>query len=133
MVKKKLLKQIKDDFIEISFYKKIKGILLFGSYANDQETTQSDIDICIVAPDEDKFELHSYFLGKINTVTKKYDIRFFSELPIYIKIHVIEDGILLYSPNELDLYEYFYFFRKLWDDQKNRQELTREELFSLLD
>jgi len=46
---------------------------------------------------------------------------------------VIEEGIVVYSPNELDLYEYFYPFRKLWADQKHRQELSKEDLLSLLD
>ena len=76
--------------------------------------------------------LLSYILQNINVNLKKYDRRFFSELPLYIKINVIEDGILVYSPNKLDLYEYFYTFRKLWADQKHRQTISKDELISLL-
>lgn len=132
MVKKKLLNQIKKDFSNIIEKKKIIGILLYGSSIDNKTTNRSDIDICVVAPDEDMHNLLSYVLQNINVNLKKYDIRFFSELPLYIRINVIEDGILIYSPNELDLYEYFYTFRKLWADQKHRQIMTKDELISLL-
>ena len=132
MVKKKLLNQIKKDFSNIIEKKKIIGILLYGSYIDNKTTNRSDIDICVVAPDEDMHALLSYVLQNINVNLKQYDIRFFSELPLYIKINVVEDGILVYSPNKLDLYEYFYTFRKLWADQKHRQIMTKDELISLL-
>ena len=133
MVKEELLKQIKDDFVNVLDKEKVLGILLFGSYANETQTNRSDVDICVVAPEEDSFDLYSLFLEKINVVSKHYDIKFFTELPLYLKIQVIENGILVHSPNELDLYEYFYRFRKLWADQKHRQELSKDELLSLLD
>lgn len=133
MVKEKLLRQIKEDFVGILEGKKVLGILLFGSLANDNETDRSDIDICVVAPEEDPFNFYSYISENINIFKERYDVKFFTELPLYIQINIVENGIVIYSPNELDLYEYFYFFRKLWTDQKHRQELTKEELLSLLD
>ncbi len=133
MVKKKLLEQIRIDFSVIIQKKEILGILLYGSYLMDKETSRSDIDICIIAPNEDIHQLISFILQNVNVTTKKYDVRVFQELPLYIKIQVIENGELLYSANELDLYEYFYIYRKLWNDQKHRQEISREELISFLD
>jgi len=132
MVENELLNQILDDFSDVIENKKVLGILLFGSYAIDQETNRSDIDICVVAPNEKMSDLLSYVWQKINVALKKYDVRMFSELPLYIKIHVIKNGILIYSPNKFDLYEYFYFYRKLWADQKHRQEISKEELLSFL-
>ncbi|TFF98551.1 MAG: nucleotidyltransferase domain-containing protein [Promethearchaeota archaeon] len=131
MVKDKLLKKIEQDFNPIIETKDILGILLFGSYSKDKETSRSDIDICIVAPNDDPAELLSYILQKINTNLKHYDIRLFQELPLYIKIRVIQDGILIYSTNKYDLYEFFYFYRKLWNDQKHRQKISKEELLSI--
>ena len=133
MVEKHILTQIEQDFIPIIKKKNILGLVLFGSYAEDMQNNRSDIDLCVVAPEEDPFELYSLFSTKIDLFSKRYDINFFSELPLYLKIRVIEDGIVVYSPDELELYEYFYPFRKLWADQKHRQQLTREELLSLLD
>ncbi len=128
MVKKELLDQIYNDFSEVIANKDILGILLFGSFTKERNTTKSDIDICIVAPNEEKPQLLSFVLQNINVNAKKYDIRLFYELPLYIKIHIIEDGLLIYSSNKLDLYEFFYIYRKLWDDQKHRQEISKEDL-----
>ncbi len=132
MVKKELLEQIYSDFSIIIQKREILGILLYGSYLMDNETSRSDIDICIVAPNEDIHQLISIILQNVNVTSKKYDVRVFQELPLYIKIHVIENGKLIYSGDKLDLYEYFYLYRKLWNDQKHRQEISKEELISFL-
>ncbi len=132
MVKKELVNQIYNDFSYVIEEKDILGILLYGSYSTSKNTNRSDIDICIVAPNEDFHQLISFLLQNINVNVNKYDIRLFNELPLYIKIHVIEDGILIYSSNELDLYEYFYIYRKLWEDQKHRQEISKEDLLAFL-
>ena len=132
MVKKELLDQIYNDFSYVIEKKDILGILLYGSYSKSQNTNRSDIDICIVAPNEDIHQLISFILQNINVDANKYDIRLFNELPLYIKIHIIEDGILIYSSNELDLYEFFYIYRKLWEDQKHRQEISKEDLLLFL-
>ena len=131
MVKKELLDQIYNDFSYVIEKKDILGILLFGSYSKSKNTNRSDIDICIVAPKEDLHKLLSFVLQNINVEANRYDIRIFNELPLYIKIHIIEDGLLIYSSNKLDLYEFFYIYRKLWDDQKHRQEISKEELLSI--
>lgn len=133
MVKKELLEQIYSDFSIIIQKREILGILLYGSYLMDNETSRSDIDICIVAPNEDIHQLISIILQNVNVTSKKYDVRVFQELPLYIKIHVIENGKLIYSGDKLDLYEYFYLYRKLWNDQKHRQEISKEELIYFLD
>lgn len=130
MVNKEFLNKIENNFAEIIKQKKILGILLFGSYLNNMETNRSDLDICVVAPKEDAGSLLSFILKNINVNVKKYDIRLFKELPLYIKIQIIENGILIYSPDKLDLYEFFYIYRKFWNDQKHRQMLTKEELLS---
>lgn len=131
MDKKKLLEDIYNSFSCVIENKNILGILLYGSYIKNVETSKSDIDICIVAPSEKKVKLLAFILNKINVVSKKFDIRFFSELPLYIKIQVIEEGQLIYSLDEFDLYEYFYFYRKLWADQKHRQVISKEEILSM--
>lgn len=132
MVKKELLNQIHNDFSYVIEKKDILGILLYGSYSKNKNSNRSDIDICIVAPNEDLHQLISFVLQNINVAANKYDIRLFNELPLYIKIHIIEDGILVYSHNELDLYEFFYIYRKLWEDQKHRQEISKEDLLLFL-
>ena len=122
MVNKRLISRIKKDFSIVIKNKKILGILLYGSYAQGNTTNRSDVDVCVVAPKEDVNQLLSFVLKNVNVNKKKYDTRLFAELPLYVQIQVIEKGILVYSHNKFDLYEYFYFYRKLWTDQKCRQK-----------
>lgn len=132
MVNERLIESVKKHFSEVIQEKKIFGILIFGSIVYDKKTNRSDIDVCIVAPEEDAEALLSFIWEKVNVEAYNYDVRIFSNLPLYIKIQVIEDGVLVYSPNKFDLYEYFYFYRKIWEDQKHRQDLSREDLISML-
>ncbi|MHA1804610.1 MAG: hypothetical protein ACTSU4_08755 [Promethearchaeota archaeon] len=44
----------------------------------------------------------------------------------------MEYGIVIYSLDKLELHAYFHPFRKLWADQKHGQELSWEDLLSLL-
>ena len=124
MDKQKILK----DF-EFAFKKNILAILLFGSHVKGEETIQSDIDICIVAPKCDREELWHEILRSVDTA--KYDVEIFEELPLYLKVEVMENHRILYAKDELDLYEYFYFVRKLWKDQEHRQRLSRKELLEM--
>ena len=75
---------------------------------------------------DDLYDIHVFITGKVNE--KNYDIHLFYELLLYIKINVIENGFLIYSPNKLDLYKFFFIYRKLWNDQKHCQEISKENL-----
>ena len=48
---------------------------------------------------------------------EKLDIKIFEDLPLYIKIKVIDEGKVLYCKNELELFEYFWLIRKIWEDE----------------
>jgi uncharacterized protein len=50
----------------------------------------------------------------------RYEVRIFEHLPLYMKIAVIEEGVVVCSRDILELYEYFYPFRRVWEDQKHR-------------
>lgn len=129
--------------VEIEFIKKefsflfsrddIIAILLYGSAATGDETPRSDIDICIVLPSRKKMKdiLNEIYI-KLDIFTKKYDVRFFEELPLYIQINIIESNKIIYSKDIFELYEYFYFIRKPWEDQIIRQHLTATEMADIL-
>lgn len=108
--------QLKKDFKE--FRESCMGILLFGSYAGEEPTKRSDIDVCMVKPSEGILD---DVLGKLGG---KYDIKVFENLPLYVKIEVIMHHEVIYG-DELDISEYFYFFRRLWRDMEHR--ITRNE------
>ena len=120
---KELIKKIKNDFKPIS--KKTLGILLYGSYAKGDYNSRSDIDICIVAPNKDPYELFK------ETLSLKYDIKIFETMPFFLKIEVIKNHEIILSKDPYELYEYFYKYRKIWNDQKQRQVVSKMEALHL--
>jgi len=127
------IEPVREDFLFLSSRDDILAILLYGSVAKGEDTLRSDIDICIVAPSfKDKNSLLNEIYRKVDVYFKKYDVRFFEELPLYIQINIIENNMIIYSKNVYELYEYFYCFRKLWDDQAMRQKVTAAEMAQIL-
>lgn len=118
----KLINQIKKDF---GFLKskirrnEIDSVLLYGSYAKNEQTKRSDIDICVVAPKVKDVKKQAKLIGTIwqNINANKYDVRQFEALPLYIKIDIIKNHKVIFSKDIPELSYYFYFFRKLWMDQ----------------
>ena len=99
------------------------GVHLYGSWATGEVHEKSDIDICIVAPSvEYKTALWRSVVAAIRDDC--YDIRIFELMPLYLKMAVIEQGVVVFSRDVLELYESLYPFRRIWGDQKHRQILS---------
>ncbi|MEM2933108.1 MAG: nucleotidyltransferase domain-containing protein [Candidatus Pacearchaeota archaeon] len=131
MIIKKKIEIVYEPLKDLVFLKqlikkgKIHSVLLFGSYVKDEATLRSDVDVCVVAPKlktiEDKVKLLREIWHNLN---KPYDIWLFEELPLYMKISIIKNHKIIFSRNIPELYFYFYFYRKLWQDQAiNRIEI----------
>jgi predicted nucleotidyltransferase len=129
MAGKDIVAKVKDDlsFLQDSLWRKqILGVLLYGSQARGEAGPRSDIDLCIVAPwAADRSSIWRRFVYHLRD--SRYDVRIFELLPLFLKAAVIEQGIVVYCEDEPELYEYFYPFRRDWQDQKHRQEMTVEE------
>lgn len=109
----------------------VLGVLLYGSRAAGKSHDKSDIDICIVAPfAEDKTALWRRAIAAVRD--DRHDIRIFELMPLYLKMRVIEQGVVVYSRDVLELYEYFYPFRRIWKDYEHCQTLSREEMREML-
>lgn len=122
------IEDLKKDFSFLNG--KVLGILLYGSHAQGENTLRSDVDICIVVGDKKK--LTEILRETLRKVDKNYDIKLFEELPLHIKISIIENNRIIYAKNKPELYEYFYFYRKLWEDQKHRQDINKKEIIETL-
>ena len=126
MVKRNKLERLKEEF---SFLKnEVLGVLLFGSSADNSKVKRSDVDICVVAPKQKPLSILSLVHQKIDVYKKKYDVYTFEELPLYIKAEVLRKHKVIVANNLPELYEYLYFYQKVWDEQKHRQEITKEEI-----
>ena len=113
---RELFLNLKERFKPVMEEKAIHSVLVFGSQVSGKNSSRSDIDIYIVAPGtRNKEEI----LRKIwRTVEGDFDLWLFEELPLYLKIAVISEHIVLYCSQDIaTLHEYFYFYRKLWQDQ----------------
>ena len=115
-------REIKKDFQFLE--KEVMGVLVYGSYANKKSTPRSDIDICIVigkpSTPREMRKMLSKVWGKVNVNRKGYDVKIFEELPLRVKMGVIEEGKVVLGKKP-DIYGYFYKYRKMWNDQKHRQ------------
>lgn len=122
MGKKQIIEEIRKEFSD--FEKEIFALIIYGSCLLGTETRKSDIDICVVAKSKEKAkELYRKTL-KISAKKPNYDIHFFELMPLYAQIEVIETGKVIYAQDISELNYYFYFYRKLWQDQAiNRIEI----------
>ncbi len=94
-------------------------LILFGSAVEGGIRPKSDIDIAVISRNKNKkenIELQKVILGKY---PRQFDIRIFELFPIYIQISIIENYKVIFG-NPLEISEYFYYFRKKWDDCKYR-------------
>lgn len=126
--------KVKNDlqFLRDLFWQnRVQSVLLYGSRARSEAGPGSDIDLCIVAPEAaDKAKLWREFISHLRD--GPYDVRIFELLPLHIKTAVIEEGLVVYSKDILELYEYFHPFRREWEDQKHRHTLAPEEMRALI-
>ncbi len=101
----------------------VEAVLLFGSKISGNDTSRSDTDVCIVAPKITEKKEQSQLLGKIwqHLNPDVYDVWLFEELPLYMKMSVISNHIIVACRDIPALFEYFYPFRKIWADQAHRQ------------
>lgn len=128
MDKEEVKRRVKKDFEPL--LDDVLGILLYGSLAAGEDSERSDIDISIVAPSiDDKIGFSRRVLSNVRDA--RYDVRVFELMPLYLKAEVVEKGEIIYTKNIFKLYEYFYYFRKIWEDQKHRQKLSKKEVLQL--
>ncbi|MCX9083740.1 MAG: nucleotidyltransferase domain-containing protein [Candidatus Methanoperedens sp.] len=101
--------------IEFEFIKdETEGILLYGSCATGTANERSDIDICIIKPQSR--EILKRIFQKVGG---RYDIKIFEELPLYVKMDIIENYMMIFG-DEPSISYYFYHFRKNWEDMRHR-------------
>jgi predicted nucleotidyltransferase len=107
-----ILSDLKKDFEFIR--DEVEGVLLFGSAAKGELTTRSDIDIALVRP-----STKSVLFRVFERVGGKYDVKIFEDLPLHIKMDIINNHQVIIG-DEVELSYYFYRFRKEWQDMEHR-------------
>ncbi len=94
-------------------------MVLFGSYAREEADIRSDIDIAIITREKDRNKAMEVWRRLLGNAPFNYDIKIFELLPLHIKASLLQNYKVVFG-NTLDISEYFYYFRKLWNDMKYR-------------
>src|SRR3989344_3399773 len=81
---------IKEVIVESKYFSRIKRIVLFGSYAENQATFRSDVDIAVELSSIDAKESVRFRLDVISKVPEKIDIQVYNVLPDKIKKEIDE-------------------------------------------
>jgi len=109
------LDQIKKDLQPLSKYE----VVIFGSYVAGEFRKGSDIDVAVITRIRDERQNFAILKELIGNVKPVYDVRIFELLPLKVKASIIENHIVVFG-DELEISEYFYFWRKFWEDVKHR-------------
>ncbi len=94
-------------------------VIIYGSYASSNFTSRSDIDIAILTMKSNPTENKKIWESALGKVPDRFDLKVFELLPLEVKASIIQNHIVIFG-NPLEISEYFYHFRKLWDDLKPR-------------
>jgi len=110
---KDLIKKTVEEIINHKFAKRIKKILLFGSFADRTFTKRSDIDIGVVFKDKISLKEATRFRIEVSGQTPdKVDIQVFNILPKKVKDSIIKNHKVLFE--EKDFKKVKYTLRRKW-------------------
>jgi predicted nucleotidyltransferase len=112
------MKSLQDIKTDLSFISDSE-VIVFGSYANKKADKRSDIDIAVITREKDRIRCMEIWKGILGKAPEIYDIQIFELLPLHIKASITRNYDVVFG-NRLDISEYFYDFRKLWNDIKYR-------------
>ena len=120
MKSKPSLKQIKKDLKNLKKY----GVIIYGSYATDSFTPRSDIDVAVITREKNPDRNIAIWKEALKKTKALYHINIFELLPLHIKADIIDSHINLFG-SKIELSEYLYHYRKLWEDSKHRYYLNQ--------
>ena len=109
------MEKIREDLKALTKYE----VVLFGSVVTGDQREGSDIDVAVITRIKDEDKNISILKELLSKVKPKYELRIFELLPIKIKASIIENYVVVFG-DELEISEYFYYWRKFWEDVKYR-------------
>jgi len=93
-----LKEEIKEIIISILVKHGIKRILVFGSYARNEATTKSDLDLIVDFPEGTSLLDHIGIENELSeALSMKIDLLSRNGISPYIKDHVLKEAIVIYE------------------------------------
>lgn len=121
----KLTEKVAEDFWY--FRDKFFGILIFGSYVKDYQTSISDIDICIVTKKTSKEQqgiLYNEIFPKIRMDV--YDVVIFEDCNNELKSEIAKNHITVYAKDEKYLEDYLEPFKRFTFEKRSFVDIINE-------
>ncbi|MBI2669444.1 nucleotidyltransferase domain-containing protein [Candidatus Woesearchaeota archaeon] len=115
MPSKKSLDEIRKNLASLQKY----DLVVYGSYSKGTRTARSDIDVAVITRKKEYAENVKIWKALLGKVPLPYGLKIFELLPLDIQMGIIENHRVLFG-NALDLSEYFYTYRKAWNDVRQR-------------
>ena len=84
-------------------FEAVHSIVWFGSSVRGEATEDSDIDICIIEEPGYTINLKEK-LKIIRELPEKVDISFFHDLPLNIRQEILQEGEIIYTKDNYDVY-----------------------------
>jgi hypothetical protein len=76
----------------------VLAVVLFGSRARGEETSASDVDLCLILPPgrDSKIEQTNVGMAYLGYNDERLGIHVFQQLPLYIRRRVLKEGKVLF-------------------------------------
>lgn len=98
--------------IEISnivkkYFPDVEAIYLFGSFASNQHTDESDVDLALVLPNPiDKLRLFNITQEMAASISRDIDLIDLRDTPLDFKFEIISTGTLIFCKNSEQTLQY---------------------------
>ncbi|HMF33829.1 MAG TPA: nucleotidyltransferase domain-containing protein [Candidatus Lokiarchaeia archaeon] len=109
------LNQIRNDLQALNEWE----VVLFGSNVREEARPTSDIDVAVVIRIRDQNLAESLLQSMLGVISPNYDLKIYEFLPLKIQKAIADEFLTIFG-DPLEISEYFYSYRKLWDDCKHR-------------
>jgi len=103
----------------------VLAVFLFGSYARDEK--YKDIDVCLVIYPSEIDQLND-LQKEIEYSEENIDVNLYHNLPLYIQVRILEEGMLKLVKDEDMLYDLVRFTLTNWEDFRPRYEIYLESV-----
>lgn len=111
------LKKIQSDLAAL----RGREVILFGSYARGEHTSRSDRDVAVITRISNPQQNVKLWKEVVGKASDNYHINVFELLPLNVKASIMQNYKVVFG-DSLEISEYLYHFRKLWNDQRQRYE-----------
>lgn len=80
----------------------VSAVILFGSYARDEQKPISDIDICILTSDDAP---ESFLKSLAGYSSEKVQISVFGMLPSWVRYNILKEGRVIFKKSDKDMHD----------------------------